>query len=96
MATRPQDMSVAKSDLAADTIASAIYDLVESMVVGSASDASKRRMLRKHAEEIVGLHDGLDEKEIFAKHVAAVPENGRVSLNVEPDHAMLRNLRAEG
>jgi hypothetical protein len=78
MATRPQDMSVVKSDLAADTIASAIHDMAEGMVVSSASDASKQRMLRKHAREVVSLHDSLDEDEIFEGHnVAAVPENGR-------------------
>lgn len=82
MATRPQDMSVVKSDLAADTIASAIHDLVENMVVGSASDASKQRMLRKHAREVVSLHDDLSAEEIFRPRVAGTPENGR------PPHGM--------
>ena len=76
---------VAKSDVAADTIASAIHDLTEAMVVGTASDASKRRMLRKHARELVALHDELDAKEIFAQHSVVVAEgNGEVRKLVDP------------
>lgn len=75
MATRPQDLTVAKSDVAADTIASAIHDMTETMDIGSASDASKRRMLRKHARELVALHDELSATEIFAPR-GTTTENG--------------------
>lgn len=82
MATAARDLSVAKNSDAADTIAAAIHDLAENMVVSTASDASKRRMLRKHAREVVSLHDDLSAEEIFRPRVAAVPENGR------PPHGM--------
>lgn len=87
MAARPQDMSAAKSVDVADAVASAIHDMAETMPINSSRDASVRRMLRKHAREIVGLHDELDVKEIFTDHnVAAgngVREVGEVAQFLE-------------
>jgi hypothetical protein len=77
MATRPQDMSVVKNDFAADAVASAIHDMAETMPINNSRDASVRRMLRRHAREIVALHDDLDETEIFeARNVKVVEGNG--------------------
>lgn len=79
MATRPQDMTVAKSEAAADTVAAAIHDLVETMPITSARDASTQRMLRRHVREIVALHDELDAETVLRTpqpSIAAVPENG--------------------
>lgn len=78
MAARPQDMSAVKSVDVADAVASAIHDMAETMPISSSRDASVRRMLRKHAREIVGLHDDLDADEIFAhrKRTAQPSEDG--------------------
>jgi hypothetical protein len=68
MALNANQLTVKQSSLAADTIASAIWDLSNSLIVRTASDASRQRMLRRHAREVVELHDELDPKEIFAQH----------------------------
>jgi hypothetical protein len=78
MAARPQDMTVAKSEAAADTIASAIHDLAEGMDITSARDASIRRMLRKHARDIVSLHDELDADTVLRTPRAVATENARL------------------
>lgn len=54
---RPQDMTVTKSDLAAETIASAIWDAANQHDNGTAVGASVRRSLRRHARELLDLHD---------------------------------------
>lgn len=78
MATRPQDMSAVKSVDVADAVASAIHDMAETMPVNSSRDASVRRMLRKHAREIIGLHDELDVDEIFTQHNVVVAEGNGI------------------
>lgn len=60
MALNPNQLTAKQSPAAADTIASAIWDAANGMDVGTARDASAQRMLRRHAEELVDLHDSLD------------------------------------
>jgi hypothetical protein len=57
MATRPQDLTVAKSDVAAETLASAIWDAASQQNAGTAIGASVQRSMRRHARELLELHD---------------------------------------
>jgi hypothetical protein len=70
MAMRPQDMTVTKSDLAAETIASAIWDAADQLGNGTAVGASVQRSLKRHARELLDLHD------IKAEDVLVVPPGG--------------------
>ncbi|HTF49506.1 MAG TPA: hypothetical protein VK735_18845 [Pseudonocardia sp.] len=57
MAIRPQDLTVAKSDVAAETLAAAIWDAANQHDGSSAIAASVQRSLRRHARELLELHD---------------------------------------
>jgi hypothetical protein len=57
MAIRPQDLTIAKSDVAAETLASAIWDAANAQDAGTAIGASVQRSMRRHARELLELHD---------------------------------------
>lgn len=76
MAIRPQDLTVYKNDSVADTVASTLYDLIATMPVSTARDASAKRMLLKHVQELVELHDSLDASEVLRTPTG----NGRVEV----------------
>lgn len=65
MAKTANQLTVAKSADAADTVASAIWDLVTSMDVVTARDASTQRQLRRHARELCDLHDDIDPEQVL-------------------------------
>jgi len=83
--TRATDLAVAKSDGTAETVAAACWDAANSLDRSDAKAASAIRQLRRHARELLELHS-VDPSEVLIERVAAVPENGRVRLDVEPDH----------
>ena len=67
MAMRPQDMTVVKSDLAAETLASAIWDAASQHDNGTAVGASVQRSLKRHARELLDLHDIKAEDVLVAR-----------------------------
>jgi hypothetical protein len=75
MAIRPQDMTVTKSDLAAETIASAIWDAAGRLDAGSAVNASVQRSMRRHARELLELHD-IKADEVLTAVTTAAPAFG--------------------
>lgn len=75
--TRATDLAVAKSDGTAETVAAACWDTANRLDVGTASDASRVRQLRKHARELLELH-GIPADEVLVNGHAT--ENGRVEI----------------
>lgn len=55
--TRATDLTVAKSDASAETIAAACWDAANELDTGNAKLASARRQLLKHAKELLELHN---------------------------------------
>ena len=55
MARTAAQLTVAKNEIAAETIAATILDLVSGVAPSTARDASAYRMLRRHATELFEL-----------------------------------------
>jgi hypothetical protein len=55
--TRATDLTVAKSDASAEAIAAACWDAANELDAGSAKLASIRRQLKRHAHELLELHN---------------------------------------
>jgi hypothetical protein len=68
MAIRPQDLTAVKSDLAAETLASAIWDAANQHDNGTAVGASVQRSLKRHARELLDLHDIKAEDVLVSRH----------------------------
>lgn len=81
--TRPTDLTVAKNQIAAETIAATILDLLAGARPATARDASAFRLVRGHADELFEL-SGMDEQDLKALRDAA-----RRAEPAEPvEHAM--------
>lgn len=63
MARTAAQLTVAKNEIAAETIAATILDVMEGAKPTTARDASAYRMLRKHAAELFELA-GLEGREL--------------------------------
>lgn len=55
--TRATDLAVAKSDGTAETVAAACWDAANSLDPSDAKLASARRQLKRHAHELLELHN---------------------------------------
>jgi hypothetical protein len=66
MAKSATQLSVAKNEDVAETVAATIWDLITAAVPATARDASAFRMVRKHVKEMLELHDGLSADEVLA------------------------------
>ena len=56
--TRPQDLTVVRSDVAAETVAAAVHRAAGAMdIAGDPVAGATQRLLRRHALELLGLHD---------------------------------------
>jgi hypothetical protein len=82
--TQARDLTVAKSDVAAEMVAAAVWQSATDLVGNSPVVESARRLLRRHAHELLELHS-IKPGDVLST-VAAMSENGRVRLDVEPDH----------
>jgi hypothetical protein len=63
---RAQDLTIAKNDIAAETVAATIWQLTESTPNGSPVMASALRLVRRLATELVELHN-LNPDEVTPK-----------------------------
>lgn len=75
MARTANQMSVAKNEDVAETVAATLWDLLGAAQPVTARDASAFRMARKHVRELLELHDSLSPDEVLATPVA-YSENG--------------------
>ena len=55
--SQPKDLTVARSDVAAELIAAAVWEAVDAMEGDTATAEATRRLLRRHAHELLELHN---------------------------------------
>lgn len=55
--SRAADLTVARSDVAAEHVAAAIWESVAAMEGTTATAEATRRLLRRHAHELLELHN---------------------------------------
>lgn len=66
MARTANQMSVARNEDVAETVAATLWDLLGAAQPVTARDASAFRMARKHVRELLELHDSLSADEVLA------------------------------
>lgn len=65
MARTANQLSVAKNEDVAETVAATIWDLIAGAQPITARDASAFRLVRKHVNEVLELHDSLKSGEVL-------------------------------
>lgn len=65
MAKTANQLSVARNEDVAETVAATIWDLIAAAQPATARDAAAFRMVRKHVNEVLELHDSLKSGEVL-------------------------------
>lgn len=74
MALQPTRLTVVKSDVAAEIVATAVWSAAAALAPGDPVMESARRLLRRHARELLELHDSINDDEVLpAKGTPADP-----------------------
>jgi hypothetical protein len=71
MALNARDLTVAKTSVAAELIAAAVWQAADQMDGNSPIIESSRRQLRRHAHELLELHDIKPDEVLFDSGIAA-------------------------